>query len=130
MASYSSLDVLCSTILKINKNIQSVSIINKMGRLIEDASRPNFTRKFPEQISEHFLMQCVLQISMGRDFDEYYGPINYHISERAGLTMLTFPIDGNVLLVLCNKNLSPIMLAKRVVCSIDEYRKQASVIEL
>lgn len=129
MASQTSLDTLCSTILNINKNIQSVSVINKMGRLIEDTSRPTHAKRFPQQMSEHFLMQCVLQISMGRDFDDYYGPINYHISERSGLTMLTFPFDSSVLLVLCNKNFSPITLAKKIVETIDGYRRQASVME-
>lgn len=101
-----------------------------MGRLVGDTSRPGFVKKFPDHMNEHLLMQCVLQISMGRDFDEYYGPINYHISERANLTLLTFPVDESVILVMCNKNISPITLAKKVFCTIDEYRKQVSMIEV
>ena len=101
-----------------------------MGRLVEDTSRSNFARKFPEHLNEHFLMQCVLQISMGRDFDEYYGPVNYHISERAGLTLLSFPADGNVILVVCNKNISPISLARKIIEAIAEFQRRVSVIEL
>lgn len=130
MTSYSSLDGLCESILTINRNIQSVSVISKMGRLVENSSRPEFAKKFPDTKNEHLLMQCVLQISMGRDFDEDYGPINYHISERANLTLLTLPVDDNVLLVTCNKNISPINLAKKVASTINDYRKQVSVIEL
>lgn len=130
MSFYASLYELCDSILSINKNIQSVSVINKMGRLVEDNSRPEFTKKFPDNMNEHLLMQCVLQISMGRDFDEYYGPINYHISERANLTLLTFPVDENVILVTCNKNVSPITLAKKIAATISDYRKQVSIIEL
>jgi hypothetical protein len=69
-------------------------------------------------------MSCVLQVSMGRDFDENYGPINYHMSERANLTMITFPLDGNVVLVTINKNTSPISLARKTVDLINEHRKR------
>ncbi|MDE1862794.1 MAG: hypothetical protein KGI33_07770 [Thaumarchaeota archaeon] len=130
MPPYDSLDELCGNIIRINKNIQSVSVINKMGRLVETTSRPEHSQRFPSDIKEHLLMQCVLQISMGRDFDEYYGPINYHISERANLTLLTFPVEEGVILVTCNKNVSPITLAKKVALSINDYIKQASLIEM
>ncbi|MDE1830317.1 MAG: hypothetical protein KGI25_08340, partial [Thaumarchaeota archaeon] len=59
-----------------------------------------------------------------------YGPINYHISERTNLTMLTFPVGENVMLVACNKNVSPITLAKKIMSVISGYRKQVSLIEL
>lgn len=130
MSVYASLDALCDSILSINKGIQSVSVINKMGRLVEDTSKPRFAKKHSDHMNEHLLMQCVLQISMGRDFDEDYGPINYHISERANLTLLTFPVDENVVLVTCNKNISPINLAKKIVNAIDHHRKQITLIEM
>jgi len=130
MSFYASLDALCDTILSVNKSIQSVSVINKMGRLVENASKPEVAKKHAEYINEHLLMQCVLQISMGKDFDDVYGPINYHISERANLTMITFPVEDHVILVTCNKNNSPINLAKKIVSTIDSHRKQVSLIEM
>lgn len=86
-------DTLCGSILHANKNIQSVTVINKQGRPVDKISRLRFTTQFQDNMSEMFYMQCVLQVSMGRDFDECYGPINYYISERANLTMLSFPLD-------------------------------------
>ncbi len=130
MLLYASFDALCDSILSINKGIQSVSVINKMGRLVENTSKPEFAKKYSDHVNEHLLMQCVLQISMGRDFDEEYGPINYHISERANLSLLTFPVDDNVILVACNKSISPINLAKKIVSAIGEHRKQVSAIEM
>ena len=123
MSQYVALDLLNTSILNANKSIQSVAFINKMGRPIEKIFRPGFAKQFPDYMNEMFLMQCVLQISMGRDFDESYGPINYHISERASLTTLTFPVDDNVILVTTNKNTSPITLARKIVNIINEHRK-------
>lgn len=95
-------------------------MINKMGRPIEKASKPKFASQFADCMNEIFFMQCVLQISIGRDFDEKYGPINYHISERANYTILTFPADENVILVVTNKNVSPIALARKIAVLIDK----------
>jgi len=124
MSLYMLSDTLCSSVLAINKNIQSVILINKQGRPIEKISKPKFARQFPDSTNEMFLMQTVLQVSMGRDFDEQYGPINYYFSERNNITMLTFPFDDHVILVALKKSVSPISIARKITCMMDEYRKQ------
>jgi hypothetical protein len=99
-----------------------VTAINKLGRPVDRSSRQKHIKQFPDKTSEVLFMQCVLEISMGRDFDEQYGPINYHMSERANATMLTFPIDDHVILVTASKNVGPISLAKKIANIISEYR--------
>jgi hypothetical protein len=124
MSSHVSFESLCNSILRLNKSIQSVVIINNKGRVIEKISRPEFTKLYPDHLSEFFCMSCVLQVSMGRDFDENYGPVNYHISERANLTMIISPLDENVILVTAYKNTSPITLARKIVDLTSKYRKR------
>ena len=123
MSSCISLESLCDSVLRLNKSIQSVAIINNKGRAIEKISRPEFTKLYPNHLSEFFCMSCVLQVSMGRDFDENYGPINYHMSERTSLTTLTFPMKENVILVATNKNTSPITLARKIVTLINDHKE-------
>lgn len=56
---------LCNSILRINKNIQSVDLINKFGRLVENVARDDSRLKqLPHPKNEMFFMQCVLEISM------------------------------------------------------------------
>ena len=107
-----------------SKNVQSVAVINNQGRVIEKDSKPKFNNQFPENLNEMFFMHCVLQISIGKDFDDQYGPINYHISQRSNLTMLTFPVDDHVVLVTINKNISPILLARKIINIIDSHKKE------
>lgn len=121
MSSYVSLAPLCNSIFGLNKNIQSVAVISNRGRIIEKISKPQFAEQFPDYLSELFCMSCVLQVSMGRDFDENYGTINYHVSERKNLTMITFPLDENVILVTTNKNISPVSLARNIADLINEH---------
>lgn len=120
------LDQLCKSIFETNKNIQSVAIIGRMGRPVEKIARPKFAKQFFDNLGEPFFMQSVLQISMGMDFDEHFGPINYHISDRTSLTMLTFPIEDHVVLVTVNKNTGPISLARKIVDIIENHKKQFS----
>jgi hypothetical protein len=118
----SEFDRLCNNILEVNNNIQSVAVLNKFGRPVEKSSRPRYAEQFPDKTSEMLFMQCVLEISMARDFEEQYGSINYHMSERANVTMLTLPIEDHVILVTANKNISPILLVKKIVSIINEYK--------
>src|SRR5574340_178949 len=121
MSSYIILESLCDSILKLNKSIQSVAVINNHGRVMEKISRAKFTQKFPDHLNELFCMSCVLQISMGKDFDENYGSINYYISERSNLTIITFPLDENVILMTDRKSISPITLARKTMDIIDNH---------
>ena len=106
-------DKLCETVLNLNKNITSVAIINKHGRA-EASSQRNSNERFPIHISELFLMHCILEISIGRDFDEQYGPINYYISERPNLMLFTFPYYDGAVIVSINKNVYPISIAEEI----------------
>lgn len=120
---YKSLDILCDSILCIDRNVQSVAVLNNKGRVMEKISKPIFAEKFPDYLSEVFCMHHVLQISMGRDFDEKYGPINYHINERSNLTMIAFPLEDVVVLVTTNKDMGSITLAGKINLLLNEYRK-------
>jgi|SRR5437660_5827147 len=115
-------DELCNSILQINKSIQSVAIINKLGRPVEKVTRDDDLKPLPRPKNEMFFMQCVLEISMGKEYDSEYGPINYHLSERGNMTMITFPMRDNVILVTIKKDTSPISLAKKIVTIINGYQ--------
>jgi hypothetical protein len=120
---------LCDSIIGINKNIQSVAIINKLGRPIEKVTRDTSQKQLPQTKDEMLFMQCVLEISMGKDFDSEYGSINYHLSERENLTMITFPIRDYVILVTTKKDTSPISLAKKIVTTINGYQTRQLNVE-
>ena len=124
MSSYVSMESLCDSILRLNKSVQSVAVINNKGRAIEKISQPQFAKQFPDHLSELFCMSCVLQVSMGKDFDENYGPINYHISERTNLTMITFSLNENVILITIDKSTSPITISRKIVYIINDHQKQ------
>lgn len=113
---------LCDTILAINKKIQSTAIINKNGRAIEQKVRDGTVQQMPCRKNEMLLMQCALTISMGKDFDEDYGPVGYAIIDRENTSMFSFPVDELIILVTSKKDISPISLAKKITGVIQEHK--------
>ena len=120
------LDKLCDTILEINNNIQSVSIINKHGRAVERKIHGNPNFQATDQKNEMFFMQCALTISMGRDFDEDFGEIGYIHINRKNLSMFSFPLFDNIILVTSKAAIGPISLARKISTIIKRYRFQQS----
>lgn len=116
-------DKLCSSILDINTNIQSVSIINKHGKAIERKTSDDADPQVTGQKIDMFFMQCVLTISMGRDFDEEFGEIGYVHIDRKNLSMFSFPVLDHVVLVTSKAAISPISLAKKISSTINRFKK-------
>jgi hypothetical protein len=120
---WAGLDKLCSTVLDLDKNIQSVAVINKNGKAIEKKTREGATFQIPQERAEMLFMQRALEMSMGRDFDDEYGPINYTYAGRENLSMYTFPVNEWILFVTSKDGTSPISLANQIIISINSYRK-------
>jgi hypothetical protein len=114
---------LCNTVLGVNENIQSVSVINKKGRAVERVTRGGTEMPLPEKEKEMLLMQCALIISMGRDFDEPLGEIGYVHVERKNLSLFSFPFDDYIVLVTSKTAIYSISLAKKIATAIRKYSK-------
>ena len=75
-----------------------------------------------EQENEMLLMQTVITISMGRDFDEPLGEIGYVHVERKNLSLFSFPIGDYIVLVTSKATVGSISLARKVATAIRKYR--------
>jgi len=122
-----SLEELCNSILFINKNIQSVVVINKNGRAIEKTTCNEKGLLIQDQKSEMYFMQCALQVSMGREFDDEFGEIGYIYVERKNLSMFSFPVDDCIIVITSKALVSPISLAKQIDTVISKYKGKSSV---
>jgi len=116
------LDSLCNTVLDVNENIQAVSVINKQGRAVHKIVRTGTYLPMQEQENEMLLMQTVITMSMGRDFDEPLGEIGYVHVERKNLSLFSFPIDDYIVLVTSKAAVGSISLARKVATAIRKYR--------
>jgi len=61
---------------------------------------------------------------MGRDFDEDFGEIGYIHTNRKNLSMFSFPLFDNIILVTSKAAGGPISLARKISTIIKRYRLQ------
>lgn len=108
------LEDLCNSILLTSGDIQSVAVINKNGRAIEKKTRGNTDQLIPDQKNEIYFMQCSLQISMARDFDEEFGPVNYIITERENSKILSIPSFPHIILAIMKKGMDHTALVNKI----------------
>ena len=114
------LNKLCKSVLDSNVNIRSVEIIGKLGITLEKIgsdknAKPSINEPYSMQSNE-----CLLDIALGKEFGEFYGPIRYHFSENKSV-MFCFPFEENFVLVTTTKNISPIWLATKIAHIITRY---------
>ncbi|HEV2193226.1 MAG TPA: hypothetical protein VGR54_06380 [Nitrosopumilaceae archaeon] len=107
------LENLCESILYSSGSIQSVAVINKNGRAVEEKARDD-SDLLPDKKNEMYFMQCALQISMARDFDEEFGPVSFTITERENSKFVSIPSFSHIILAKMKKGTDQTTLLNKV----------------
>ena len=108
------LDQFCKSILNSDRNVRSVTIIDKKGRMLHNVSQRSFVQPSLEKWNDIHYMECMFDISIGTRFDELYGPIRYHHSDKDNFMMFSFPYNKYVVIITSTKMISPIAFATKI----------------
>ena len=108
------LDQFCKSILNADRNVRSVTVIDKKGRVLHNISHRRFVQPSLEKWNDIHYMECMFDISMGAKFDELYGPIRYHHSDKDNFMMFSFPYNKHVVIITSTKMMSPIAFATKI----------------
>ena len=108
------LDQFCKSILNSDRNVRSVAVIDKKGRMLHNASLRSFVQPSLEKWNDIHYMECMFDISIGTKFDELYGPIRYHYSDKDNFMMFSFPYNKYVVIITSTKMISPIAFATKI----------------
>ncbi len=123
---------LCESILYTSENIQSVAVINKNGRAIEEKTRDDSDLLMSDKKNEMYFMQCALQISMARDFDEEFGPVSLTITERENSKFVSIPSFSHIILAKMKKGMNHTALLnkiKKIIRNFEVHNRELSVRE-
>lgn len=108
------LDKFCKSILSADRNVRSVTVLDKKGLTLYNISHPRFMQPSLERWNDIHYMECMFDISMGAKFDELYGPIRYHYSDKDNFMMFSFPYNTQVVIITSTKMISPIAFATKI----------------
>ena len=96
-------DELCAKIAKIAPKIRFSGLINHRGRLIAGGMVTKIKSLEDEKKDEMLYMELALRVKMRQEFDKDFGKVNFTLSHREKLIVMSFPFNKNVLFVSMDK---------------------------
>jgi len=106
--------VFCQKIFSSSKEIQSVELVNKKGRLVERFSSNDIVNLLSHK-KEMFHMSATLQESMKKDYDDELGKVNYSYVEREKVSIFSFGVGDDILIVTLKNAINPHVIAKEII---------------
>ena len=90
---------LCASAQKIDSKVRFAGIINSRGRLIAGGMVESKTRLGDRKRDEMLYMELALRVKMRREFDDDLGKVEFSMSFREKLIVMSFPMKDDVLMI-------------------------------
>jgi hypothetical protein len=95
---------LCQQVFDLHDDIRYAGIIDDAGSLIAGGMRKGIDSITEQDNDELYLVQTALRKSMRQRFDKSMGRARFAYVEREKISMLTFYMDKNILLISIEPN--------------------------
>jgi hypothetical protein len=95
---------LCENVFRLHDDIRYAGVINDAGTLLAGGMRMGLDSITEEQSDELYLAQTALRKSMRQRFDDTMGRARFAYVERERISMLTFYMDKNILVISIEPN--------------------------
>jgi sugar lactone lactonase YvrE len=95
---------LCENVFRLHDDIRYAGIINDAGTLLAGGMRKGLDSITEDQSDELYLAQTALRKSMRQRFDDTMGRARFAYVERERISMLTFYMDKNILVLSIEPN--------------------------
>ena len=99
----SKLEQACQKVLGLPK-IRFVGVINRMGRKIAGNFKEGVMSLLPDMENQKMYVQLMLEYMMRKDFDEGLGSIDYIVSRRKNVSMISIPTKEYLVLISAERD--------------------------
>ncbi|MGY5149955.1 MAG: DUF6659 family protein [Candidatus Nitrosopumilus sp. bin_68KS] len=107
------LEQACQKVLQLPK-IRFVGVLNKMGKKIAGGFKEGVTSFLPDKDNQMMYVQLMLEYMMRKDFDEHLGSIDYIVSRRTNLKMISIPTKEFLVLISAQRDADTQEIIKHV----------------
>jgi hypothetical protein len=97
---------LCKKVMDLDPKIRFAGLINEKGRLFSGGMREGIRSHEAQKDDEMLYMELVLRAKMRREFDKVLGPVEFAMSYRKKVIIMSFPVSNGVLLISAEKGTS------------------------
>lgn len=108
-----SLEQACQKVLKLPK-IRFVGVINQMGKKIAGGFKEGVESFLPDKDNQMMYVQLMLEYMMRKDFDKQLGKIDYIVSRRTNLKMISIPTKEYLVLISSERDAETQEIIKNV----------------
>jgi hypothetical protein len=93
------LENICKMILEIDPSFRLVGIINDKGKLIAGGLKKDVKMLMDTKEAEMVHTEIALMMRMRREHDPHLGPVNFAVSHREKVVLMSFPIGEDILYI-------------------------------
>lgn len=97
---------ICKKVMDLDPKIRFAGMINEKGRLIAGGMKDGLKSLEDTRDDEMLYMELVLRAKMRREFDRVLGPVQFAMSYREKVIIMSFPLRDIVLLLSAEKGVN------------------------
>jgi len=90
-------DNLCDRIIKLDRNIRFVGIVNSRGEVIEGGFQQGVEPLLNETDEQQMYIQSLWNLTTLESYSDRLGRVRYSITEHEKVTLMTFPFGNGIL---------------------------------
>ena len=103
----------CKLILEHN-GVKFVGVINYLGNLIAGGFKKGIILMGDENMRKMMYMQLKLDLTMRKDYDEVFGPVDYVLSKRGKITKISIPMKKHMIVLITDKGINYELVIKKI----------------
>lgn len=88
---------LCDRIIKLDRNIRFVGIVNSRGEVIEGGFQQGVQPLLNETEEQQMYIQSLWNLTTLESYSDRLGRVRYSITEHEKVTLMTFPLADGIL---------------------------------
>ena len=88
---------LCDRIIKIDRNIRFVGIVNNKGEVIEGGFKEGVEPLLNETDEQQMYIQSLSNLTLLQSYSDRLGKVRYSITEHERVALITFPLGSGIL---------------------------------
>ncbi|HEY7734039.1 MAG TPA: DUF6659 family protein [Nitrososphaera sp.] len=109
---------LCEKIIKLDRNIRFVGIVNGRGEVIEGGFQQGVQPLLDGTDEQQMYIQSLSNMTALQQYGDRLGRVRYSITEHEKVTLLTFPLNDGILCLSTSSKTDPVKIRDKVIRAI------------
>lgn len=113
------LQSILDSILKEEQEIRFVALIDDNGNLVQEVFREDIVPLESAKERKKIFLELALRVTKRKEFDYSMGRVKYSASRREKVVMMSFPVEGGVLMITTDPLVNIDRLGYSVILKLD-----------